>query len=113
MALLDKFAMKLASDLEKQSSENTSVDIKTNNIGEQGNKTVGWNIFSPLKYLQLIVVALSYERKQSTEKWWTEYDIFFNFNSVSKKNRTFSSSCLSLWFIEEQLRDQGWVLNFT
>ena len=77
MALLDKFAMKLASDLEKQSSENTSVDIKTNNIGEHGNKTVGWNIFSPLKYLQLIVVALSYERKQNTEKWWTEYDIFF------------------------------------
>lgn len=41
MALLDKFAMKLASDLEKQSSENASVDIKTNNIGEHGNKTVG------------------------------------------------------------------------
>lgn len=78
MALLDKFAMKLASDLEKQSSENATVDIKTNNIGEHGNKTVGWNIFSPLKYLQLIVVALSYERKQSTEKRWTEYDIFFN-----------------------------------
>ena len=78
MALLDKFAMKLASDLEKQSSENATVDIKTNNIGEHGNKTVEWNIFSPLKYLQLIVVALSYERKQSTEKWWTEYDIFFN-----------------------------------
>ena len=38
MALLDKFAMKLASDLEKQSSENTSVDIKTNNIGEQGKR---------------------------------------------------------------------------
>lgn len=113
MALLDKFAMKLASDLEKQSSENATVDIKTNNIGEHGNKTVEWNIFSPLKYLQLIVVALSYERTQSTEKWWTDMTFSLKFNSVCKKNRTFSSSYLSLWFIEKQLRDQGWILNFT
>ena len=63
MALLDKFAMKLASDLEKQSSENATVDIKMDRIGEYGNKTVAWNIFNPLKFYQFIVVTLSYERK--------------------------------------------------
>lgn len=36
MALLDEFAMKLADDLEKQSSTNKSSDIniKTENVGE-------------------------------------------------------------------------------
>lgn len=41
MVLLDKFVMKFVLDLEKQSFENISVDIKMNNIGEYGNKMVG------------------------------------------------------------------------
>ena len=39
MALLDKFAMDLAADLEKQSSNNSTVDIKMDNIGEYDTKT--------------------------------------------------------------------------